>query len=251
MMFDFTGRKAIITGGSRGIGRSIATHFLKAGALVSICGRSETALNEARIECKPFGALHIGVCDLADPVSIGTYIASAAVALGGIDILVNNASAFARSDTPDAWTKAFQTDVLGTWTACHESMPWLEKAADPSIVHITSIAGTRPSVTAPPYGAMKAALIHYTASQAAVLVKRGIRVNSVAPGSVTARGHFWEARKAQNDPSYEKAIATIPAGRLGEADEIADVVLFFASPAARWIYGQTLIVDGGQTLFGG
>jgi 3-oxoacyl-[acyl-carrier protein] reductase len=84
-----------------------------------------------------------------------------------------------------------------------------------------------------------------------LLVKRGIRVNSVAPGSVTAPGHFWEKRKAANDPAYFEAIATIPAGRLGEADEIADAVLFMASPAARWVYGQTLIVDGGQTLFGG
>ena len=248
-MFDFRERKAVVTGGSRGIGRAIAAHFLKAGAAVSICGRSQAALDRVRAESE--ATLHTGVCDVADPASIHAYIALAADALGGIDILVNNASAFARNDSAEDWAKAFQTDVLGTWTACREALPWLEKGTDPSIVHITSIAATRPSITAPPYGAMKAALIHYTMSQAAMLAKRGIRVNSVAPGSITAPGHFWEQRRDQNDPAYAKAIATIPAGRLGTADEIADVVLFFASPAARWVCGQTLVVDGGQTLFGG
>jgi len=250
-VLDFTGRRAIVTGGSRGIGRAIAEKFIRAGARVSVCGRSESALAKFKSECSSPENLHTAMCDLSDAASIRGYVASAASALDGIDILVNNVSAFARSDTEEDWIAAFTTDVLGAWRTCREAMPWLEQAKDAAIVHIGSIAGTRPSIVAPPYGAMKAALMHYTSSQAAKLAKRGIRVNAVAPGSITAPGHFWEVRKARNDPAYLKNIATIPAGRLGEADEVADVVLFFASPASRWVIGQTLVVDGGQTLFGG
>jgi 3-oxoacyl-[acyl-carrier protein] reductase len=250
-VFDFTGRRAVVTGGSRGIGRAIAQRFIQSGANVSICGRSEDALREFTSESPDPSRLHAATCDLSDAASIHAYVAAAAETLGGIDILVNNVSAFARSDTEADWLAAFQTDVMGTWRTCQEALPWLERATDAAIIHIGSIAGTRPSTIAPPYGAMKAALMHYTTSQAAILAKRGIRVNAVAPGSITAPGHFWEVRKARNDPAYLKNVATIPAGRLGEADEVADVVLFFASPASRWVFGQTLIVDGGQTLFGG
>jgi 3-oxoacyl-[acyl-carrier protein] reductase len=250
-VFDFTGRRAVVTGASRGIGRAIAEGFLRAGAHVSVCGRSEKALDTFKSAVDTPSRLHAATCDLGDAESIRTYVAAAAEALGGIDILVNNVSAFARSDTEEDWLAAFQTDVMGTWRTCREAMPWLERAKDAAVVHIGSIAGTRPSTVAPPYGAMKAALMHYTTSQAALLAKSGIRVNAVAPGSVTAPGHFWEVRKARNDPAYLKQIAIIPAGRLGQADEIADVVLFFSSPASRWVTGQTLIADGGQTLFGG
>jgi 3-oxoacyl-[acyl-carrier protein] reductase len=250
-MFDFRGRKVIVTGGSRGIGRAIAANFLAAGAAVSVCARKHKALDEFIGEASAPTRLHTAICDLSDAASIKTYVATAAETLGGIDILVNNVSAFARADTEEEWQMAFSTDVMGTVRTSRAALPWLERAQDAAIVHITSIAGTRPSVVAPCYGAMKAALIHYTASQAAQLAKKGIRVNSVAPGSITAPGHFWEVRKSTNDLAYLKSVAAIPVGRLGEADEVADVVLFFASSAARWVYGQTLIVDGGQTLFGG
>jgi 3-oxoacyl-[acyl-carrier protein] reductase len=250
-MFDFTDRKVIVTGGSRGIGRAIAARFLDTGARVSVCAREQKALDSFAGDVAVPNRLHTAICDLSDASSIETYIAVAAEVLGGIDILVNNVSAFARADTEEEWQAAFSTDIMGTVRASRKALPWLESAEDAAIVHITSIAGTRPSIVAPCYGAMKAALIHYTTSQAAQLAKRGIRVNSVAPGSTTAHGHFWEVRKANNDPAYQKNVALIPAGRLGQADEVADVVLFFASPAARWVYGQTLIVDGGQTLFGG
>jgi 3-oxoacyl-[acyl-carrier protein] reductase len=249
-MFNFSGRKVVVTGGSRGIGRAIAEHFLEAGAHVSVCARTREALETFSREANS-PRLHHATCDLANAASIRSYVAAAAEALGGIDVLVNNVSAFARADTDKAWLAGFTTDILGTVRTCQAAMPWLERSTDAAIIHITSIAGTRPSLTAPSYGAVKAALIHYTTSQAAQLAQKGIRVNSVAPGSITAPGHFWEERKASNDPAYLKSISTIPAGRLGEADEVADVVMFFASPASRWVFGQTLIVDGGQTLFGG
>jgi 3-oxoacyl-[acyl-carrier protein] reductase len=251
-MFDFTGKRVIVTGGSRGIGRAIALGFASAGAAVSICARDAGALEACRLELAEHGTAHAGVCDLADGDSIARYVAAAAAALGGIDILVNNASGFGRADDEAGWQTAFNVDMMALVRASHAAQPWLEQAAPQGvIINIGSTTATRPSIKAPAYGAMKAAIKYHTATQAALLAKRNIRVNSIAPGSVTAPGHFWEARKAAGDPAYQEAIATIPAGRLGEAEEIADTVLFMASPAARWVYGQTLIVDGGQTLFGG
>jgi 3-oxoacyl-[acyl-carrier protein] reductase len=251
-MFEFGGKRAIVTGGSRGIGRAIALAFARAGAAVSICARDAAQLEETRAELAAFGPAHAAVCDLGDAAAIARYIPAAAVALGGIDILVNNASAFGRADDESGWRMAFEVDMMSIVRTTQAALPWLEQAAPPgTIINIGSTAATRPSVKAPAYGSIKAAIRYYTATQAALLAKKGIRVNSVAPGSVTAPGHFWEARKERGDPAYAEACATIPAGRLGEADEIADVVLFMASPAARWVYGQTLIVDGGQTLFGG
>jgi 3-oxoacyl-[acyl-carrier protein] reductase len=249
-MFDFTGKRAIVTGGSRGIGRGIALAFARSGAAVSICARDAAALEATRQELAALGPAHAAVCDLSDAAAINRYIEAAAAALGGIDILVNNASGFGRADDESGWHTAFGVDMMSIVRASHAAQPWLERSAG-SIVNIGSTAATRPSTKAPAYGAMKAAIKYHTATQAALLVKRGIRVNSIAPGSVTAPGHFWEQRKRANDPAYLEAVATIPAGRLGEADEIADAVLFMASPAARWVFGQTLIVDGGQTLFGG
>jgi len=224
----------------------------RAPAPLSPSARETDALEAARLELARYGTAHSGACDLADADAIRHYIAAAAAALGGIDILVNNASGFGRADDEAGWHTAFNVDMMALVRASHAAQPWLERAAPHGvIVNIGSTAATRPSPKAPAYGAIKAAIKYHTATQAALLARRNIRVNSIAPGSVTAPGHFWEARKAAGDPAYHDAIATIPAGRLGEAEEIADAVLFMASPAARWVYGQTLIVDGGQTLFGG
>lgn len=251
-MFDFTGKCVIVTGGNRGLGRAIAFGFVSVGAAVSICARDPAALEAARQELASLGAAHAAACDLSNAEAITHYIAEAAASLGGIDILVNNASGFGRADEESGWHTAFNVDMMALVRASHAAEPWLERAAPHGvIINIGSTAATRPSIKAPAYGAIKAAIKYHTATQAALLAKRNIRVNSIASGSVTAPGHFWEARKAAGDPAYQEAVATIPAGRLGEAEEIADAVLFMASPAARWVYGQTLIVDGGQTLFGG
>jgi len=116
------------------------------------------------------------------------------------------------------------------------------------VVHIASISGLRPSTLAPAYGAVKAAMIHYTSSQAAMLARQGIRVNCIAPGSVEFPGGTWERRRLEGDPLYARVKERIPFGRLGTPEEIAEVALFLASPHARWVTGQTIVVDGGQLL---
>jgi 3-oxoacyl-[acyl-carrier protein] reductase len=254
MAFDFIGKRVIVCGASRGIGRSIALGFAQAGAAVSICARGAAALEATRTELAAFGnTAHAAPCDLADADEIGAYIAAAASALGGIDVLVNNASGFGSSDDEAGWAASMAVDMMAIVRASQAAAPFLEKAAGGSrggscIVNISSISALRPSTRTPPYGAIKAAVIHYTTTQAAMLARKGIRVNAVAPGSIEFPGGMWEERKTSAPEVYNRILRSIPFGRLGHPEEIANTVLFLASPLASWITGQAIAVDGGQLL---
>jgi 3-oxoacyl-[acyl-carrier protein] reductase len=247
-MFDFKGRKVVVCGGSRGIGRSIALGFARAGAAVSICARSPGPLEETRQEIAAFGqAAHAAACDLGKAEAVKGYVAAAAQALGGIDVLINNASGFGGPDTEEAWAAGLSVDVMATVRATHAALPHLESAKG-CIVNVSSISGYRPSTRTPAYAAVKALLINYTTSQAAMYAPKGIRVNAVAPGSIEFPGGSWEERRTSAPALYNAILNSIPFGRLGQPEEVADVALFLASPLARWVTGQTIVVDGGQML---
>jgi 3-oxoacyl-[acyl-carrier protein] reductase len=249
MAFDFTGRRVVVAGGSRGIGRSIALGFAAAGAAVSICARGAAALEATHAELAAQGVTaHAAACDLADAAAVRGYVEAAAAALGGIDVLVNNASGFGAADTEEGWAAGLSVDVMATVRASHAALPFLQQGQGAAIVNIASISGLRPSMRTPAYAAVKAAVIHYTASQAAALAKQGIRVNAVAPGSIEFPGGSWEARRTSQPELYNRVLGSIPFGRLGRPEEVAQAVLFLASPLAGWITGQTLVVDGGQLL---
>lgn len=248
MAFDFAGKRAVVCGGSRGIGRSIALGLADAGAAVSICARGADTLEQTRDEISKFGhAAHAGVCDLGDGAAIRRYIADAAKALGGIDVLVNNASGFGSSDDEAGWSVSMAVDMMAIVHATQAALPFL-KDGKGNVVNTSSISALRPSARQPPYGAIKAAVIHYTATQAAMYAKDGIRVNGVAPGSIEFPGGVWDKRKTDNPNLYNAVFRSIPFGRLGHPEEVANVVLFLASPLASWITGQTIVVDGGQLL---
>lgn len=255
MPFDFSGRRVVVAGGSRGIGRAIALNFAAAGADVAICARNPGALEEARASLAAHGRrVHAATCDLADAASIAAWVPAAAAALGGIDVLVNNASGFGMSDDEAGWAACLSVDVMAMVRTSQAAMPWLQKAGaagdagGASIVHISSISAQRPSTRSAPYAAAKAAMNSYTGSQAAMLCRQGIRVNGIAPGSIEFPGGLWEQRKTDNPTLYQRTLKSIPFGRMGTPDEIAEVALFLASPHARWITGQVITVDGGQLL---
>jgi 3-oxoacyl-[acyl-carrier protein] reductase len=247
--FDFKGRRVIVAGGSRGIGRAIALGFAAGGADVSICARSTGPLEATRNDlARHGGKVHATPCDLADGEAVARFVAEAATALGGIDVLVNNASGFGTGDDEAGWAAGLAVDVMAMVRASRAALPQLEAAPGSCIINISSIAGLRPALRMPAYGAVKATMMHYTISQAGMLARKNIRVNCIAPGSIEFPGGHWESRRLANDPIYARVLQSIPFGRLGTPDEVADVALFLASPLARWVTGQIIAVDGGQLL---
>jgi 3-oxoacyl-[acyl-carrier protein] reductase len=248
MTIDFTGRRAIICGGSRGIGRAIALGLAAGGADVSICARGAETLERTRQEIANTGrSAHASSVDLGDAAAINTYIAGAAQALGGIDILVNNASAFGSTDDEAGWMTSMAIDMMAIVHATQAALPFLKESKG-CVINTSSISALRSAARQPPYGAIKAAVIHYTNTQAAMYARSGIRVNGIAPGSIEFPGGVWDRRKKEGSPIYDAVLKSIPFGRLGHPEEVANVALFLASPMASWVTGQTIVVDGGQLL---
>ncbi len=250
MDLGLKGRRVVVTGGSKGIGKAIALGFAAEGCSVSICARGAEALESARAEIAALGGVvHAASCDLSDNAAIQAYFPAAAAALGGgIDILINNASGFGPSDDEASWEASLSVDLLATVRGTREALPFLEKGRDPAIINISSGAGINPAVRNSAYGASKAAVIHYTRSQAVALAPKRIRVNSIAPGSIEFPGGSWEKRKADAPELYNRILANIPFGRLGRPEEVARVVVFIASPAANWMTAQVLQVNGAQGM---
>ena len=248
-LFDFSGYRIAIAGGSKGIGRAIALDFLAAGANVSVCARGQEGLDALAKDAGAHASrLHAQVCDLAEAGQIERWIADAAQALGGMDVLINNATGYGFREDDESWLVDFNVDLMAAVRASRFAVPYLKQSQHASILHTSSIGSFRPRTMGPPYAAMKAALNHYTRTQALALAEDRIRVNAIAPGSIEFPGGVWDRAKHEKPEQYAKVLDTIPFGRYGTPEEVAHLALFLASPFAGWITGQIMTVDGGQSL---
>jgi 3-oxoacyl-[acyl-carrier protein] reductase len=249
MEFGLKGKGVIVTGGSRGIGFAIAEAFAAEGANVSICARSQGPLDQAKAKLETHGGtMHAASCDVADEASLASYINAAEAALGGLNVLVNNPSGFGRTDDEDGWRKSIDVDLMATLRGSWQAIPMIEKSGGGAIIHISTISALTESMRTPPYGAIKAAVNHYTVTQAKSLAPQGIRVNAICPGSIYFEGGVWDDAKKNNPALYDSIQASIPSGRYGTPEEIANVAVFLGSDAGRWVTGQAIAVDGGQAL---
>jgi len=238
---------AIVTGGSRGIGRSIALGLAAEGCRVAICARNEEALRETETELRAQGVDALGVvADVGEAADVERLVDETVSRFGRLDILVNNAGTRSREDTDDVWDATYRSNLLAAARATRAAVPHMRAAGYGSIVHIASIYG-RESGGPVSYNAIKAAMISHAKAMALELAP-DIRVNSVAPGSTAFPGGSW-GRRLEEDPEGMRRFieANIPMGRFGTPEEIADAVVYLCSDRASWITGACLNVDGGQS----
>ena len=194
------------------------------------------------------GARAIGrAVDVADGPALTQWVTDAAGTMGGLDILVCNVSALAIGQNEASWQAEFETDMMGTVRAVQTAMPFLERSSAASIVVISSVSGREVDFAAGPYGVFKAALIHYAKGLSYQLAGRGIRVNALSPGNTYFAGGVWEKIQTSNPELYQQALALNPTGRMGRPEEMARGAVFLASPAASFITGTNLVVDGALT----
>ncbi len=247
MDLGLKGKKAVITGGSKGIGRAIANLMIAEGADVAICARNGDEVDAAVAELSASGKAIGAAVDVADKAALQGWIASAAEELGGIDILVPNVSAGGGQMDENGWRANLEVDILGTTNAIEAAMPSLQASDSGAIVAIATTAAVEDFLGPQTYNAMKAALIVHAQGLAQALAGSGIRVNTVSPGPIMIEGGAWDFIQNNMPDIYNSALAGQPMGRMGSADEVANAVTFLASPAASWVTGVNLVVDGGFT----
>ena len=241
------GRTAVVTGGGSGIGRATCRRMTEEGARVAVF---DVDAASAELVAKEIGGVAFGV-DVGDPDAMQAAVDAAAVQLGGLSIIDNNAgtSAFNRLHEldPSEWDRVLRVNLTGVWAGIRAAVPHIRAAGGGSIVSTASISGTRPAAGEGPYSASKAAVAALTAS-AALEYGPTIRVNAVSPGMIrtTMTAPMFQFMPDQED----RFVAGTPVGRVGEPEDIADVVVFLCSDLARFVTGQNIVVDGGLTLHG-
>ena len=244
-MFDLTGKSALITGASGGIGGAVARMLHGAGATVALSGTREAPLRELAAELG--GRAHVLVCNLGDAVAVEALPKQAAEAMGAVDILVNNAGVtrdnlFMRM-SDEEWQSVIDVNLTSTFRLCRGVLRGMMKARWGRIVNISSVVGTTGNPGQGNYAASKAGMVGMSKSLAAEVASRNITVNCVAPGFVSTA-----MTDKLNDEQKARILTQVPAGRMGKADEIAAAVLYLSSPEAGYVTGATLHVNGGMAM---
>jgi 3-oxoacyl-[acyl-carrier protein] reductase len=244
-MFDLSGRTALITGASGGIGAAIATALHRQGASVTISGTRRDALEALAATLRE--RVHIATADLSDRASVETLVPAAETAMGSLDILVNNAGLtrdglFLRMKDDD-WDKVLAVNLTAGFLLSRAALRGMMKRRHGRIIGITSVVGVTGNAGQGNYAASKAGMIGMSKSLAAEVASRNITVNCIAPGFIETA-----MTGELNDKQKEGILASVPMGRLGSVDEIAAAAVFLASSEAGYVTGQTLHVNGGMAM---
>ena len=248
MSFDLTGRRALVTGASRGIGRAIAVAYAQAGADVAILARNAELLDEVAAEVGQLGRRAVvRTADILDADATRAAVSAAIEELGGLDVLVNNAGGNSFS-IPVAqmrmsgWEKTMRLNLDSVMHITQAALPALADGDGGSIINVSSVAGLRGAPTMAHYGAAKAALLSLTQSLALEVAWMGVRVNALVPGWIeTDLTDFLRA----SEQAEQGTLSRVPMQRWGRAEEIAEPAVFLASSASAFMTGQTLVIDGG------
>lgn len=249
MRLGLRGKKAIVTGSTRGIGRAIAETLLREGADVAICSRDPEEVEEVVAEMRRNCDTRVigGGVNVKDKEAYEKWLVDTAEELGGCDVFVPNVSAGGGMDSEKNWWKNFEIDVLHTVRGCEALMDSLKEGKGGAIVIIASTNAVEQFAAPMAYNSMKAALITYGKQLGLFVGHEGVRVNMVSPGPIYFEGGAWEMIKGTQRKFYDSIIRKIPRGEMGTPQEVANAVAFLASPAAGYINGANLVVDGGFT----
>jgi 3-oxoacyl-[acyl-carrier protein] reductase len=247
MDLQLKGQNALITGGTKGIGRAIAEVLSDEGCNVAICARNAEEVAAAIEAFRAKGVKAFGQSvDVGDAEALKGWVAASAEALGGIDCLVSNVSG-GNAPGEDGWRANFEYDVLGAVRLVEACMPHLENSKNASITMISSTAALEKFMAAGAYNAMKAALIQYAGALAQDIGSKGIRVNAISPGPIFIEGGSWAFIKENMTALYEQTVSAIPVGRMGSAQEVAAQIALLASPLGAYTTATNIVIDGGFT----
>lgn len=238
----------MVTGATKGIGRAIAERLATEGADLAICARNGDDVAETVAALQDMGVRATGAAvDVGDEAALRAWIDAAANELGGLDVLVPNVSAIVVGNSDEAWRGAFDVDIMGTIHTVDGALPYLEQSDAGAIVGISTVSALFHFGGVRAYNAMKMALINYLSNLAHELAPRGIRVNTVSPGTIYFEGGVQHQREVETPELFQSVLEKIPMGRMGTPQEVADATVFLCSPLASYIVGSNLLVDGGLT----